>query len=307
MATIQVSDSLLPKVKDKLVDARARIDKLADLESINLPAVGMTVYVKESQRVLVVDAIEGTLTQTVSKYHFLEGDTLKYYSEDEEQATIATREAITLHTEQQDGRSASVGLDATTTEAWIESVNNDSSQARIQLQNGNVSIDADGKVSMASDSGETQIEDVVGAILSKQDALKGYRETVVYDPDIADSVAITIADEMGYSARIDLDEEGVKINGDMGVTIKSAGEEISNDPAGVEISGELNEVYLQTKDGTAYVHLQGNDVNISADGQLDLSNAKVKLSGSITNLSAYLDTLSGGGGAVDITKYITTM
>lgn len=90
-------------------------------------------------------------------------DKLAHYTEEDENATIATRETISLYTEQQVS-TASISLDATTSEVEISSTNHNAEQARVYLNNGNISIDADSKVSMSCDSGETVIEDVVGTI-----------------------------------------------------------------------------------------------------------------------------------------------
>ena len=90
-------------------------------------------------------------------------DKLAHYTEEDENATIATRETISLHTEQQVG-TASISIDATTSEVEMSSTNHNSEHARVLLNNGNISIDADVKVSMSCDRGETVIEDVVGTI-----------------------------------------------------------------------------------------------------------------------------------------------
>lgn len=59
MSTIQVGGQLQPGTVDTPLDARVRIDTLSAIQSIPLPFVGMTFFVRETGRLYVVKSLKG--------------------------------------------------------------------------------------------------------------------------------------------------------------------------------------------------------------------------------------------------------
>ena len=53
-----IGGSLIPSSKDTPLDARSRIDTIADVETIELPYVGMLFYVKDEHKFYVVNSLK---------------------------------------------------------------------------------------------------------------------------------------------------------------------------------------------------------------------------------------------------------
>ena len=53
-----IGGSLMPSAKDTPIDARSRIDTIADVETVELPYIGMMFYVKDEQKFYVVNSLK---------------------------------------------------------------------------------------------------------------------------------------------------------------------------------------------------------------------------------------------------------
>ena len=53
-----IGGSLMPSLKDTPLDARSRIDTIADIDNIELPYVGMMFYVKDEKKFYVVNSLK---------------------------------------------------------------------------------------------------------------------------------------------------------------------------------------------------------------------------------------------------------
>ena len=53
-----IGGSLMPSLKDTPLDARSRIDTIADIGNIELPYVGMMFYVKDEKKFYVVNSLK---------------------------------------------------------------------------------------------------------------------------------------------------------------------------------------------------------------------------------------------------------
>ena len=60
MSKIIVNGSLIPSVKNVPLDIRTRINTIAEVESIQVPFVGMIFYVMDEEKFYVVKALKGS-------------------------------------------------------------------------------------------------------------------------------------------------------------------------------------------------------------------------------------------------------